>query len=72
MPYLSGVESSRANIRAKGLPYSLRLFFNGLQVARLPAHCLMMCCIATLLAGLDMPACTQARLQQRWQTCHKS
>jgi hypothetical protein len=32
VPYLSGVESSRANIRAKGLPYSLRFFFNGLQV----------------------------------------
>lgn len=32
MPYLSGVDASRKNIRAKGLPYSARFFFNGLQV----------------------------------------
>jgi len=38
VPYLSGVESSRANIRAKGLPYSLRFFFNGLQARHAPAE----------------------------------
>lgn len=32
MPFLSGVDASRVNLRTKGVPYCLRFFFNGLQV----------------------------------------
>lgn len=32
VPFLSGVDASRVNLRTKGVPYCLRFFFNGLQV----------------------------------------